>query len=116
MALLQQQQSWGLKGGLVAEGRDIGTHVFPDAELKVFLTASVSERARRRQQDFQTQEQVDCTLEQLEQTIKERDRADSTRELAPLQKAPDAIEICTDGLSINQVTEKVISKYHKVLI
>ena len=116
MALLQQQQSWGLKGGLVAEGRDIGTHVFPDAELKVFLTASVGERARRRQQDFQTQAQVDFTLEQLEQNIIERDRADSTRELAPLQKAADAIEICTDGLSINQVTEKIISLYHEALL
>ncbi|PSB33479.1 bifunctional pantoate--beta-alanine ligase/(d)CMP kinase [Chlorogloea sp. CCALA 695] len=115
-ALLQQQQSWGLKGGLVAEGRDIGTHVFPNAELKVFLTASVSERARRRQQDFQTQGQVEITLEQLEQTIQERDRADSTRELAPLQKAPDAIELCTDGLSINQVINKIISLYHEVVI
>ena len=114
--LLQQQQSWGLKGGLVAEGRDIGTHVFPNAELKVFLTASVSERARRRQQDFQTQGQVEITLEQLEQTIQERDRADSTRELAPLQKAPDAIELCTDGLSINQVINKIISLYHEVVI
>ncbi len=115
LALLQQQQSWGLKGGLVAEGRDIGTHVFPNAELKVFLTASVSERARRRQQDFQTQGQVEIPLEQLEQTIQERDRADSTRELAPLQKAPDAIELCTDGLSISQVIDKIISYYHEVL-
>jgi pantoate ligase/cytidylate kinase len=111
-ALLQQQQRWGIQGGLVAEGRDIGTHVFPDAELKVFLTASVSERARRRQQDYQKQGQVDCTLEQLEQTIQERDRADSTRELAPLEKAPDAVELCTDGLSIAEVTDKIISLYH----
>ena len=76
----------------------------------------MSERARRRQQDFQTQGQVEITLEQLEQTIQERDHADSTRELAPLQKAPDAIELCTDGLSINQVINKIISLYHEVVI
>lgn len=112
-ALLQQQQRWGVQGGLVAEGRDIGTHVFPDAELKIFLTASVSERARRRQQDYQKQgRQVDFTLEQIEQTIQERDRADSTRELAPLEKAPDAVELCTDGLSIAEVTDKIIFLYH----
>jgi pantoate ligase / CMP/dCMP kinase len=97
----------------VSEGRDIGTHVFPDAELKIFLTASVSERARRRQQDLQMQGQL-TSVDQLEDSIKERDRADSTRELAPLQKAPDAIEICTDGLSISQVTEKIIFLYHNL--
>ena len=114
--LLQQQQYWGQKGGLVAEGRDIGTHVFPDAELKIFLTASVSERARRRQQDFQQLEQVEVNLAQLEENIAERDRADSTRKIAPLQKAPDAIEICTDGLKIEQVTEQIISLYHALYI
>lgn len=113
--LLKQQQSWGIQGGLVAEGRDIGTHVFPDAELKIFLTASVSERARRRQQDLQMQGQLTVSVDQLEDSIKERDRSDSTRELAPLQKAPDAIEICTDGLNISQVTEKIISLYHELL-
>ncbi len=112
--LLKQQQSWGLQGGLVAEGRDIGTHVFPQAELKIFLTASVSERARRRQQDLQMQGQLTVSVDRLEESIKERDRADSTRELAPLQKAPDAIEMCTDGLSISQVTEKIIFLYHKL--
>lgn len=112
--LLRQQQRWGQKGGLVAEGRDIGTHVFPDAELKIFLTASVRERARRRQQDFEHQGQTTLTLEQLEKSIAERDFLDSTRELAPLQKAPDAIEICTDGLSIAEVTAKIVSYYHEL--
>ncbi len=113
-ALLKQQQLWGLQGGLVAEGRDIGTHVFPDAELKIFLTASVRERARRRQQDLQKLEQEAVTVEQLERSIEDRDRADSNRELAPLQKAPDAIEICTDGLSVEQVTKQIITLYHKL--
>lgn len=113
-ALLRQQQRWGQKGGLVAEGRDIGTHVFPDAELKIFLTASVRERARRRQQDFVHQGQVTLSLEQLEKSIAERDFLDSTRELAPLQKAANAIEICTDGLSIAEVTAEIVALYHNL--
>jgi len=114
-ALVLQQQSWGQKGGLVAEGRDIGTHVFPDAELKIFLTASVKERARRRQLDFQHQGQVDVSLDQLERDITERDWKDSTRNVAPLQKAADAIEIQTDGLSVAQVTAEIVKCYHKRL-
>ncbi len=113
-ALLEQQQRWGQKGGLVAEGRDIGTRVFPDAELKIFLTASVQERARRRQQDFQ-QGQIELTLAQLERDIAERDWKDSTRDVSPLQKAADAIEISTDGLSVAEVTARIVSCYHKRL-
>jgi pantoate ligase/cytidylate kinase len=111
--LVKQQQSWGSKGGIVAEGRDIGTHVFPDAELKIFLTASVQERARRRQQDLKEQNLPDLSLEQLERDIKERDRRDSTRAIAPLRKAEDAIELSTDGLSAAQVIEKIINLYHQ---
>lgn len=114
-ALVQQQQRWGQKGGLVAEGRDIGTQVFPDADIKIFLTASVYERARRRQQDLQHQGQADVSLDQLERDIAERDWKDSTRDVAPLQKAADAIEIQTDGLSIAQVTDEIINCYHKRL-
>lgn len=113
--LVQKQQRWGQKGGLVAEGRDIGTYVFPDADLKIFLTASVQERARRRQQDFQHQGQQNMSLEQLERDIAERDRKDSTRDVAPLQKAADAIEIQTDALSVAEVTDEIISYYHKRL-
>jgi pantoate ligase/cytidylate kinase len=114
-ALVKQQQSWGKKGGLVAEGRDIGTHVFPDAEVKIFLTASVNERARRRQQDFQQQGQLGVSLEQLEKDIAERDWKDSTRKVSPLQKAADAIEINTDGLNVSEVTSKIIDYYHQRL-
>jgi pantoate ligase/cytidylate kinase len=114
-ALVLQQQSWGQKGGLVAEGRDIGTHVFPDAELKIFLTASVQERARRRQLDFQHQGQVNLSLDQLERDIAERDWKDSTRNVAPLQKAADAVEIQTDGLSVAQVTAEIVKCYHERL-
>ncbi len=111
--LVQQQQNLGKKGGLVAEGRDIGTNVFPDADIKIFLTASARERARRRQQDLAEQGQGIVSLEQLERDIAERDRKDSTRAVAPLQKAPDAIEIQTDGLSIQEVVERVLACYER---
>jgi len=111
--LVKQQQRWGYKGGIVVEGRDIGTHVFPDAELKIFLTASVQERARRRQQDLKDQELAVVNLEQLERDIQQRDIYDSTRAVAPLRKATDAIEIATDGLSIAEVTECIVNLYHQ---
>lgn len=114
-ALVKQQQSWGKRGGLVAEGRDIGTHVFPDAEVKIFLTASVGERARRRQQDFKQQGQPEVSLEQLERDIAERDWKDSTRKVSPLQKAADAVEIQTDGLSASEVTAKIVKHYQQRL-
>ncbi|AFZ26098.1 cytidylate kinase/pantoate--beta-alanine ligase [Cylindrospermum stagnale PCC 7417] len=114
-ALVQQQQSWGKRGGLVAEGRDIGTHVFPDAEVKIFLTASVGERARRRQQDFKKQGQPEVSLEQLERDIAERDWKDSNRKVSPLQKAVDAVEIQTDGLSASEVTAKIVNYYQQRL-
>ena len=113
--LVKQQQRWGYKGGIVAEGRDVGTNVFPDAELKIFLTASVQERARRRQQDLKDQELPSVSLEQLERDIQERDFRDSTRAVAPLRKAADAIEIETDNLSIPDVTERIVSLYHQQL-
>ncbi|BAY46244.1 cytidylate kinase [Scytonema sp. HK-05] len=114
-ALVKQQHSWGKKGGLVAEGRDIGTHVFPDAELKIFLTASVSERARRRMQDFKKQGQPEVSLEQMEKDIAERDWKDTTRKVSPLKKAPDAVEIKTDGLSVSEVTEQIVDYYQQRL-
>ncbi len=109
--LEKQQQSIGKKGGLVAEGRDIGTHVFPDAELKIFLTASAKERARRRLTDLQKQDQETITIEKLEADIKERDRKDSTRSVSPLRKAADAIEIVTDGLTIPEVVNRIVNCY-----
>lgn len=114
-ALVKQQQSWGKKGGLVAEGRDIGTHVFPDAEVKIFLTASVIERARRRQQDFSNQGLPEVSLEQLERDIAERDWKDSTRKISPLQKATDAIEVKTDGLKVSEVTAQIVNYYQQRL-
>lgn len=113
--LSRRQQSYGREGGVVMEGRDIGTHVFPDAELKIFLTASVQERARRRQQDLRDQNQPPIDLEKLEQMIYERDRKDSTRDTAPLRQAADALEIQTDRLSIEEVTAKIVALYHQTV-
>jgi pantoate ligase/cytidylate kinase len=113
-ALVKQQQRYGRKGGIVAEGRDIGTVVFPDAELKIFLTASVEERARRRWQDFKERGRDEISLEQLEQDIQKRDYFDSHRKIAPLQQAIDAIEIDTDGTSIEEVTERIVSLYEQL--
>ncbi len=113
--LVQYQHQLGKKGAIVIEGRDIGTNVFPDAELKIFLTASVQERAKRRWQEFQAQGNTDIFLEQLEKEIQQRDDFDSNRSLAPLRKAVDAITINTDGLSIEEVTDKIVQLYQQTV-
>ncbi|MFQ3629262.1 MAG: (d)CMP kinase, partial [Cyanobacteriota bacterium] len=110
-ALVKQQKEYGRRGGVVMDGRDIGTQVFPDAELKIFLTASVQERARRRQLDLKEQGQTEVSLEALEQAIFERDQKDSSRKISPLRKADDAIELVTDGLTIEAVVAKIIGLY-----
>jgi pantoate ligase / CMP/dCMP kinase len=107
--LVAQQQRYGSQGGLVAEGRDIGTCVFPDADVKIYLTASVSERAKRRQQDLVDRGYDAMPLVELEESIAERDWLDSTRAISPLRKADDAIEIQTDALTIEQVVDRILS-------
>lgn len=109
--LLRQQQQYGIPGGVVMEGRDIGTQVFPQAELKIFLTASVGERARRRQRDLTAQGQAAQSLSDLEQAIDERDRKDSSRQVSPLRQADDAIALNTDGLSIEDVVGKIVQLF-----
>jgi pantoate ligase / CMP/dCMP kinase len=111
--LKQQQQAYAQKGGVAAEGRDMGTHVFPQAGLKIFLTASIEERARRRYQELQETGKAKITYEQLVADIAERDRKDSQRAVAPLRKAEDAVEILTDGLSVDDVVEKIVSLYRE---
>jgi len=115
-ALMRQQQDYGQRGGVVMDGRDIGTHVFPEAELKIFLTASVQERARRRQLDLKERGLGDFSLEDLEQAIYERDLKDSSRAIAPLRKAIDAIEINTDHLSIEAVVEHILRLYERAIV
>ena len=110
--LVKEQRNIGKSGGLIAEGRDIGTTVFPDAELKIFLTATIDERAKRRNSDEMSKDSKEIDLTKLKELIKQRDFEDSTREISPLIKANDAIEIITDGYSINEVVEKIIDLYN----
>ena len=105
--LTTKQQLIGNNGGLVAEGRDIGTAVFPDADVKIFLTASPKERAKRRSLDLEKRGYKYSSIEDLEQEIKERDKKDSERKIAPLTKAHDAIELITDGMNIDEVLEEL---------
>jgi pantoate ligase / CMP/dCMP kinase len=111
--LKKQQQAYAQKGGVAAEGRDMGTHVFPQAGLKIFLTATIEERARRRYQELQETGKDEISYGQLVADIAERDRKDSQRAVAPLRKADDAVEILTDGLSIGDVVEKIVSLYRE---
>ena len=111
--LVKQQQAIGANGGVVMEGRDIGTHVFPDAEVKIFLTASAKERANRRYADLIAQGQIPPDLATLEHEISERDRQDSTRTHAPLTQAANATLVNTDGLSIDEVVATIINLYEE---
>ncbi|MCB9623362.1 MAG: (d)CMP kinase [Sandaracinus sp.] len=106
-ALLGIQRELGAEGGVVLEGRDIGTVVFPDAEVKIFLTASPAERAKRRVMDLKARGQT-ADLQEVLAGIVERDTRDSTRPVAPLAAAPDAIHVDTTGLSFEQVVAKVV--------
>jgi len=110
-ALTQQQQAMGRSGGLVAEGRDIGTAVFPDADCKVFLTATVAERARRRAEDLRQRGFAVPALAELEAQIAERDRLDSSRAIAPLRQAEDAVELVTDGMDVAAVIQALVDLF-----
>jgi len=101
------QDQIGRQGSVVMDGRDIGTVVMPDADWKIFLQATVEERARRRQQELQRKGVV-VDIKDLQEQIRTRDHLDSTRENSPLRKAEDAIEIDTTSLSISEVVEKVL--------
>jgi pantoate ligase/cytidylate kinase len=90
------------------------THVFPQAEVKIFLTATPAERARRRQQDLINQGQDQVDLAQLEREIAQRDEMDSNRTIAPLKKAADAVKIVTDGMTIEDVVNKIVGMYHAI--
>ena len=106
-AMVEQQRRMGIVGGVLMDGRDIGTVVFPNAQLKIFLTASVQERARRRYKEMlQKGQQVE--LAQLAADIAARDKADSERAIGPLRQAEDAILLDTSDMGISQVTEKIL--------
>ncbi len=103
-ALLKAQQRMGDQGGVVLEGRDIGTVVFPDAEVKFFLTASVEERARRRFEELVAKGET-VTLEETVSDVAERDRQDSERAIAPLRQADDAVPIDSSFSGIDDVVQ-----------
>jgi cytidylate kinase len=94
--------------GVVMEGRDIGTVVFPHADLKFFLTASINERAKRRAKEYVEKGKI-VALEEIKNNLLHRDNIDSTREVSPLAKAADAIEIDTTNLTIEDQVNKILS-------
>jgi cytidylate kinase len=114
-ALLERQRAFRESPGLVADGRDMGTVVFPGAELKVFLTASREERAQRRYNQLNAKG-VSVNLQHILGELAERDARDSERSVAPLRPAADAITIDTTTLTINGVVEKVMQAWRKTAL
>ncbi|AEA67750.1 MULTISPECIES: (d)CMP kinase [Pseudomonas] len=108
-ALLQRQRAFQEPPGLVADGRDMGTVVFPDAPLKIFLTASAEERARRRYLQLKGKGE-DVSLSSLLDEIRARDERDTQRAVAPLKPAADAIQLDSTELSIDQVLQRIMSE------
>ncbi len=108
-ALLQRQRAFREAPGLIADGRDMGTVVFPDAPLKIFLTASAEERARRRYLQLKAKGD-DVSLSSLLDEIRARDERDTQRSVAPLKPAADAIQLDSTELSIEQVLERILSE------
>ncbi|MGJ0430771.1 (d)CMP kinase [Methylobacter sp.] len=106
--LLQKQKDFKKMPGLVADGRDMGTVVFPDAEIKVFLTASAAERAQRRYKQL-IEKGIDANLTLLTNEIEERDRRDTERKTAPLSMASDALYIDSSNMTIDEVIEEVLN-------
>ena len=113
-ALLALQRSFQKPPGLVADGRDMGTHVFPGAALKVYLTASAEERARRRYKQLKDKG-IDVSLAALSRDIEDRDRRDSERSVAPLRPAEDARILDSSGQSIAAVTDTVLDWARELL-
>lgn len=106
-ALVERQRGFRRPPGLVADGRDMGSFIFPDAKVKVFLTASVEERAKRRYNQLK-QKGIDVSLPALSKDMAERDRRDAERSVAPLRACPDARILDSTGMSIDQVVSTVL--------
>jgi cytidylate kinase len=113
-AMVREQRSMGKHGGIVLEGRDIGTVVFPDADLKFFMVAGIRSRAERRRKDLEKQGQSMST-DSLVTEIEDRDRRDTSRAESPLRKADDAIEIDTSDMTIEQQVDVVVSTARRVI-
>ncbi len=112
LALLERQRAFRDWPGLIADGRDMGTVVFPDAQFKLFLVASREERANRRYNQLK-EKGINVNLEQIVEEIIERDERDSERDVAPSKPAPDALQVDTTGLSIDNVYKNVRREVEK---
>ncbi len=106
--MVEKQRAIGSMKGCVVDGRDIGTVVFPDADLKFYMVADIMERARRRQAEL-SEGGTELPIVQVVRDLKERDKKDSTREMSPLRKADDAIEIDTTDLTIEEQVAKILN-------
>lgn len=113
LKMVELQRALAAKENVVMDGRDIGSYVLPDAGIKIFLTASVEVRAKRRY-DEQRAKGTGCSLAEIEESIRERDYRDSHREFAPLVQAEDAVCVDTSGLTIEEVTEELYQLYRRV--
>jgi len=113
-ALLGRQRAFRRPPGLVAEGRDMGSVVFPDAALKVFLTASPEERARRRHKQLM-EKGMSANIPLLLQDIRQRDARDSARTVAPLQKCAGAVEIDTTAITVAEAVSKILAQYAQAI-
>lgn len=113
-ALVRQQQEMGCKKGIVMDGRDIGTAVFPDAELKIFVTASAQIRAQRRYDELKAKGQ-EASFEEILKNVEERDRIDQNREVSPLRKADDAILLDNSNMTIQEQKEWLMNEYQKAI-
>ena len=113
LKLVELQQNLAAKENVVMDGRDIGTYVLPKAALKIYLTASSSERARRRWTELQNKG-IEADINAIEQDIIERDHRDMNRDFAPLKQAEDAIYLDSSVLSIDQVVDTIIDLYNKI--
>jgi cytidylate kinase len=112
--MTKRQRDLAAQRGVVMDGRDIGTAVMPDAEVKIFLTASVRVRAERRWEELK-RSPSDMTFEELVESIQERDRSDAEREISPLRKAEDAVVLDTSEISAEQAAEAIVSLCRKAL-
>lgn len=112
--LVKKQQQMGKDGGVVMEGRDITTVVYPKAEVKIFLTAGIDERAVRRAKEF-LEKGTEVPIEKVKENLKNRDFIDSNREASPLTKTPDSIEIDTSNTTIDEQVELILEEVKKVL-
>ena len=107
--LVKKQQEMGKNGGVVMEGRDIATVVFPNADVKIFLTAGIDERAERRAKEF-SEKGTDVPIDKVKENLKNRDFIDSNREASPLKKALDSIEVDTSNTTIEEQVEQILDQ------